>query len=299
MTHSNVIVQMYITAAYDIFETTIFGRQICLLYLREESNDAFTPDALKKQMKLVEEKTTLPVVFILNNVASYNLTRYIQKGLNFIIPGKQMFIPALMVDLRKIRNKTPQKVSYLLPVARFILFYHLQNEELTGQTAKMLAEKFNQSYRTVNRAVNNLADTGLCKLIGKKDKLLEFTDSGKELWKKSQDYLQNPVEKHIFTEQYNLTRDICISGINALADYTMINDESKRYFAIYRNDISKLNIATNKYGGENEIELWKYDPKPLSKNGVIDKLSLFLLFRDDQNERIQMELETMMNEIQW
>ncbi|NDV81551.1 hypothetical protein [Bacteroides sp. 51] len=293
-------IPMYIIAAYDVNETTLFGQQVCLLHLKEESIDAFPPDTLKKQMQFVEQKTTLPVVFVFDSVASYNLMRYVKKGINFIIPGKQMFIPALMIDLRKVQDKIQQKTEHLLPVAQLVLFYHLQNEKLTGLTAKILAEKFNQSYRTMNRALNSLVDSGLCRLIGKKDMLLEFVYSGKELWKESLQYLQNPVEKSTFTENNNPNPDIsCVSGMNALARYTMINDEYKKYYAVYRKNISKLNIETNKYGGENEIELWKYDPKVLSKDGVIDKLSLFLLFKDSEDERIQMEIETMIEEIQW
>ena len=293
-------IPMYITAAYNVNETIIFGEKICLLYLKEESSNAFTPDALEKQMKLVEQKTMLPVVFVFPYVISYNLTRYVKKGINFIIPGKQMFIPALMINLRKAQEKIPQKVEYLFPVAQLILLYHLQKEKLTGLTAKTLAEKFSQSYKTINRALNNLADLGLCRLIGKKERLLEFVYSGKELWKESLNYLQNPIERCLFTERDELDKNLAfVSGINALAGYTMINDELKRYYAVYNRDTSKLNLETNKHVGTNEIEIWKYDPKPLSKNGMIDKLSLFLLFRDNENERIQMELETMKEDIQW
>lgn len=293
-------IPMYITAAYDIKETTVFEQQLCLLHLKEESNGIFTPDALEKQMKLVEQKTALPVVFVFDNVVSYNLTRYVKKGINFIIPGKQMFVPALMINLRKAQERIPQRVKHLYPVAQLLLLYHLQKEKLTGLTAKKLTEIFDQSYRTINRAVNNLVDSGLCELTGKKEKHLEFLYSGKELWNKSRDYMQNPVEKQLFTDEYSLDSNIAfVSGINALAAYTMINDESKRYYALYKKEVSDLHVKTNKYGGENVIELWKYDPKPLSNDGRIDKLSLFLLFKDDGNERIQIELETMIEEMRW
>ena len=149
-------IPMYITAAYDVYETTIFGERICLLCLKDDSGDAFTPDSLEKQMKLVEQKTTLPVVFVFTNVASYNLTRYVKKGINFIIPGKQMFIPALMISLRKAQETVPQKAECLFPVAQFILLYHLQKEKLTGMTAKILAEKLDQTYRTTDRKSTRL-----------------------------------------------------------------------------------------------------------------------------------------------
>lgn len=36
-----------------------------------------------------------------------------------------------------------------------------------------------------------------------------------------------------------------------------------------------------------------------SKNGIVDKLSLFLAMKDMDDERIQIELETMINNMIW
>jgi hypothetical protein len=79
----------------------------------------------------------------------------------------------------------------------------------------------------------------------------------------------------------------------------MLNDEHKQYYAIDKQDFKNLTIATNKYVGDNEIEIWRYNPNLLSKDGFIDKLSLYLLLKNIDNERIEIELETLINEIQW
>ena len=42
--------------------------------------------------------------------------------------------------------------------------------------------------------------------------------------------------------------------------------------------------------GENEIQVWKHNPKMLSTEGVVDKLSLYLSLKDNEDERIQIEL---------
>jgi hypothetical protein len=107
--------------------------------------------------------------------------------------------------------------------------------------------------------------------------------------------LQNPVEKVLFTDEVlNLTK----SNINALTHYTMLNDEQKTYYAIDKQSFKSLNITINKYFGENEIEIWRY-PALLVENGFVDKLSLVLLLKNVDNERIEIELENMLNEIKW
>ena len=46
-------------------------------------------------------------------------------------------------------------------------------------------------------------------------------------------------------------------------------------------------------------QVWKYNPKMLSTEGVVDKLSLYLSLKDNDDERIQIELERLINEMSW
>ncbi|GHT89315.1 hypothetical protein FACS189474_5850 [Bacteroidia bacterium] len=79
----------------------------------------------------------------------------------------------------------------------------------------------------------------------------------------------------------------------------MLNDEQKLYFSIDKQHIKNLTIETNKYAGDNEIEIWRYNPALLAENSFVDKLSLFLLLKNIDNERIEIELEILINEMQW
>src|SRR5215469_4369521 len=92
---------LYVTATYKVQETTIYGHRICLLIVKNEDN-LQTPDRLFKQMLFVSQKIGIPVVYIFDKIISYNIKRLIQKGINFVVPNKQLFIPALMMDLRKM-----------------------------------------------------------------------------------------------------------------------------------------------------------------------------------------------------
>lgn len=87
--------------------------------------------------------------------------------------------------------------------------------------------------------------------------------------------------------------------MNALASYTMLNEESRQCWAVTKKELKILAVATDKQFGENEIQVWKYNPKMLSTEGVVDKLSLYLSLKDNEDERIQIELERLINEMSW
>jgi len=288
----------YITATYKIQETTLYGQRICLL-VAENKENALTPDQLYKQMLFVGQSLGLPVVFVFNKVISYNIKRLIKKRINFIIPDKQLFIPVLMMDLRKMPVIIPRTTERLIPIAQFVLLYHLQKEKLNGLTTQELTDKFYQTYLTMSRAVKNLDELNLCNLVGRKEKQIQFPLKGKELWLKAQDFFQNPVERIVFTDELLDDGNVLASNINALAHYSMLNDATRRYYAISKIEVKNLVIETNKYAGDNVIEMWRYNPKQLSNNGFVDKLSLYLLLKNDSDERVQNELEQMISKIQW
>lgn len=288
---------LYITASYHVEETNLMGKRVCLL--ESQGDELYTPDQLSKQMQLVEQKTSLPAVFVFQQVASYNLKRYVQKGINFIVPMKQLFIPSLLIDIRKVSDTSKTEEKTISPLAQFILLYHLQKELLDGLTMIELSKKLSHTYLNISRAVGSLKTFRLCELAGGKEKQIQFKSDKKKLWAEALPVLQNPINKTVYTDEFLSSKDYCRSGINALSFYTELNDEQKAYYAINKEEFKKLSFTADKQYGENSIEIWKYDPRPLADGNVIDRLSLFLIFRDNQDERIQIELEKMTEKMTW
>lgn len=288
---------LYITASYTIKETTLIDKRICLLEIKGE--DTYTPDTLYKQMQVVEQKTGLPAVFVFKQVVSYNLKRYIQKGINFIVPMKLLFIPSLLIDVRRISDTAKKEEKTVSPSAQFLLLYHLQKETLNGFTMRELSDKLYLSYLNISRAVGSLRTFGLCEQVGGKEKQIRFTAKPKELWIKALPVLQNPINKIVYTDEHLPEKYFCKSNISALSFYTELNDERKAYYAIGKEELKKMSVMTDNQYGENSIEVWKYNPVPLADGNIIDRLSLFLIFQDDPDERIQIELQNMMEKMTW
>jgi hypothetical protein len=79
----------------------------------------------------------------------------------------------------------------------------------------------------------------------------------------------------------------------------MVRRAQRQCWAVTKKELKTLAIVTDKQFGENEIQVWKYNPKMLSTEGVVDKLSLYLSLKDNEDERIQIELERLINEMSW
>lgn len=289
------IIPVSISNNYKFYSATLLNTKVCFLYSLDSS--AFTPAQLQKQCHLMENKLSLPVIFIFENVVSYNIQRLVAQRINFVVAEKQMFIPDLLIDLKKQKTIVNQTELQIPPMAQCILLYHLEKASLNNKTTREIAYLFQVSYANANRAIRWLTDNNIATRSDTKEKYLNFPFSGKDLWNKALPYLVSPVDRIVYTDQ--LIDNCCIGGINALSIYTMLNDELKRWYAISKEDFKKLTLVTDKEYGENLVEIWRYDPQILADNHLVDKLSLYLSLKDTDDERIQIELENMINNIVW
>lgn len=206
-----------------------------------------------------------------------------------------MFLPSLLLDIQPDREVGLDLKETIPPFAQCLLLYHLQIESIVGATGYGLSDKFGVSYATANKSLRWLVSKDLIKLEGTKTKTVQIDISNRELWNKALPMLVSPIEQLYYTDA--ILEGQQISGVNALASYTMLNVESRQSWAVTRKELKTLAIVTDKQFGENEIQVWKYNPKILSTEGVVDKLSLYLSLKDNEDERIQIELERLISEI--
>ena len=216
---------------------------------------------------------------------------------NFVIPNRQMFLPSLLLDIKPDRKVGLDLKETIPPFAQCLLLYHLQIESIVGTTGYGLSDKFGVSYATANKSLRWLVSKDLIKLQGVRTKTVQIDLSNRELWNKALPMLVSPIEQLYYTDA--IVEGQQISGVNALASYTMLNEESRQCWAVTKKELKTLAIVTDKQFGENEIQVWKYNPKMLSTEGVVDKLSLYLSLKDNEDERIQIELERLINEMSW
>lgn len=230
-----------------------------------------------------------PVVFSLPEAPRYQRARYAQRGLFYMMPDKGYARLPFLYAGKKISDR--MKAKALTPAAQYLLLYHLQQKSLEGLSVSEICEIVPQSYLTVSRAVTTLEDIGLAR--GKregKSKYLQFASSGRALWEKAQPYLISPVSLVRYTDHFD--RQGIIGGINALAHYTMLNPEEMQTLVVEREDFP---AGPGLPDGRYRIEAWKYPP--VGNGQWVDRLSLAISLRDDKDDRVQKEIEIMVDKI--
>ena len=290
-----VRIPMNVSSNFTFYKGFIFGQHILMACLKD--GDSVPPAQLKKQLDIIHRQTQSVVVLITPCISSYNKVRLVAQKVNFVIPQRQMFLPFLLLDIKPDRKVGLDLKETIPPFAQCLLLYHLQIESIVGATGYGLSDKFGVSYATANKSLRWLVSKDLIKLEGTKTKTVQIDLCNRELWNKALPLLVSPIEQLYYTDA--VLEGQQVSGVNALASYTMLNEESRQSWAVTKKEQKTLAIVTDKQFGENEIQVWKYNPKMLSTEEVVDKLSLYLSLKDNEDERIQIELERLINEMSW
>ena len=292
---------LFIRQLYGFYQARLLDRDIILL--KKKNGETATAENLRKHAQIVEKALECPVVFVFRFMQAYNRKRLIQKRIAFIVPGKQMFIPQLLIDFQEFGKLAPPKTGKLLPAAQCILFYHLLKENLELFPLKTVAEKLNYTTATVTRAVQALVHKDLADKTGKnKEVRIQFKQQKHDLWKRAFPVLQNPVKKIYFLGEKPGEEICCQTSFTALAHYTNLTQDNKTYFAMAQKDFQKFKknkriqiVHTNE--GEILLEVWKYAPGILATNRIVDPLSLYLTLKDEKDERVEIELEKMIEKL--
>lgn len=281
-----------------------FYQGVPLLFL-EPRKDNPTPKECLITSNRIANLTGTPVVFILKPGPTYERQRLMDKGVYFVMSDQYAHLP-MLIALEKTSNR--KIAAALTPVAQYLLFYHLQEGNLEGLSAKEIAELIPYSYESTTLGITCLEDVRLCKKVqaDKKKKTIHFELKGKDLWDKAQSYLISPLEQRIFCDDIRTYSDYPVCGINALAHYTWLNPDPEKMFMLSSKEYRALKasdsfVNLNAYDGNVMIEVWKYPPVGLinEQKQWVDCLSLALTLKAENDPRIEKEVERMIKEIQW
>ena len=212
----------------------------------------------------------------------------------------------MLVANERMRKSRPAK--RLTPTAQYTLLYHLQVESLEGMSARDMSSKLPYSYESITLGLTCLSDLELCQKVsdGGKSKIVRFSLKGKELWDKAKDFLIDPVEKRVYCDSLVTELKFAQCNINALSHYTWLNPDHSQMFMMSKKELQNL-IADkalrniNEFDGNIMIEVWKYPVVSLlgNDNEWVDKLSLAISLREDDDPRVEGEVERLINEIEW
>ncbi len=304
---------MYVNEIYKLYRVTLGDFHFLLIEYKDA--EAFSISQLEKHCELIKTHLNQKVALLAEDASALYRKRLIEKGINFIVPGKQLFLPDFLIDLREGNQNAgrKKKTEKLLPSAQFILLYHLLqkpiNEHIENESFTQLALRFGYTKMAITKAVDNLVYHELCKVEGTKEKYIRFIDDKNQLWQEALPRLVNPVFKTIYVDEPPEGIHLLQANESALPEYSDMNPSQQKYYAIEKGNFFDLKKNgqlrnPNEYEGKYGLEVWKYKPEPLANilnNNIptVDPLSLYLSLKDNRDERIEMALEQILEHFLW
>lgn len=290
---------------YTFFEIQLLELP-CLIML-DSGKQEYSPATVRKHMDQVKTKWDGEIVYVKERVPAYNRNRLIKHKIPFVIPGKQMYLPLLGIDLREhFKKLRAETVRFSPSTQALIIHIFLSKTPEMKITPTQAAQYLGYSTMTMTRAFDELESAGLGEIISEgRERRLRFIESAKDVWAKAQPFLRSPVKKRLFINQPNLDPPGPRAGLTALANYSMLAEPANPVFALTREDWKSLKQRRQveklpaKEPGALEIEVWSYAPTLFAKNKLADRLSLYLSLKESKDERIEAALEEMMKGQPW
>jgi hypothetical protein len=153
---------------------------------------------------------------------------------------------------------------------------------------------------SVSKAQDELQTRGLCTVVRSgKAFFLEFELDREFLWRDAEPLLSTPVRRAKWIRWGTVKPHAVAAGLTALTKYSMLTDNSIPTFAMRDKHVGgalergEIIDCLGRDDADARMEYWKYDPLLIAENDTADRCSLYLSLRRSADERVQKELETI------
>lgn len=291
---------VFLSHRYD-FLTGSISRQPCLFAV-DRGTIHVTPTEVSKHLVHIERVFDGIVIYAAQRLSADRRARLVANNVSFVIPGNQLYIPQLALDLREyFRARPKRRQAQFSPVTQALLFYHLLS-------LPQPPEVFLGSYSTMSvwRAYEELRQLDLVK-ISKRGRAnrVDMIAEPRQLLDMAGPFLRDPARSRKYVGTGSMSAGIMQAGESALAALTNLSPPALPVYAVHykewSNVIAKSNLTLVEHDedAKSVMELWHYDPKILANAGIVDRLSLYAQFQHHPDERIAKAAEDLLEHISW
>lgn len=263
---------------------------------------------IRRQVDTIESLSGKRVVYATAALASYERKRLIEQKVPFIVPGNQLYLPDLGIDLRDYFRKRQSDAEVLLsPSTQALLISALLRPSwLSRWCPSEIMIELGYTAMTLSRAVRELKATGLASVDrdGRRT-YLQMSDTARETWERARPLLRNPVKRTVWTlTTVDLANvPVRLAGQSALAQYTLISPPQRPVYAVHmaawRDLGQQLVQIPEPMPGATEWQLWSYSPLLQEGGKTVDVLSLILSLQDNVDDRVQLAIDELMEQLPW
>jgi hypothetical protein len=310
--HSDVAVSPYketralpafLEHLYRFYDARLRDRSLLLLASVEQAPPSASEIA--KHVRLVRSQTGRIVGFATSALSARDRSRLIKDGVAFVVPGNQLYMPELAMDLREhFRAARRFAATELSPAAQAALFYYLLKRHDQPTTPARIADELGYSAMTIGRAFDDLVahELATSEKVGK-HRYIHFSYEGRKLFEAAQGSLRTPVRAIRYVKGRDPGHELRVAGLSALAELSDLAAPRVKSYAIVANAwkgaLRQKVIVRDKDDADYIVETWSYDPRALSDGPTVDPLSLYVQFKDSPDERVALAAEAVLAEVKW
>lgn len=250
-----------------------------------------------------------PAIYVTDALASYDRRRLIEQKVPFIVPGNQLYLPDLGLDLREyFRRRAPATEAALSPSAQAMLITALLRQPWQPDWHPSKdAAALGYTPMTGSRAVKELTAAGLAAAhTVDRSRWLRMDLPREQVWERAKPALRTPVRRTVWVAAHGVAvhRPSRVAGLSALARYSMLTEPKWPVYALTAAD---WKVATDAgvrelpepEAGAQEWQLWNYSPALLPDANTVDPLSLTLSLHENADDRIQLALDELKDQLPW
>jgi len=260
------------------------------------------------QARTMGRKASMDVILVFTKLSDNEKKQLLQARVPFVDFKGNLFFPPLGLalnangDVEVFKELTPSEqltwIAFLLTKGQKVVDVDLLSQ-ITGLPNSTIYRCL-RTFKTLN-------------WLNKPNKLYTYTASKKELFLKSESFLFNPIKKRLLLSDFDLKKiqtdsRLLYGGTYALSYLTFLaeSDENSSY-VISQRQFNKLSLPLSQHILEGKIlEIWRYSPfvsefwndfKETQDRQFVDPISLYLTLKDDDDPRVEEEIESLKNNI--
>jgi DNA-binding MarR family transcriptional regulator len=297
----------FLQEAFEVRELKLLDLQILLAI--DQRADRPTLATVRGQIDKLRQLAGMPIVYVTRTLASYERKRLIEQKVPFLVPGNQLYLPDLGIDLREyFRKPTIAAQTALSPATQAMLIAVLLRRPWRAewQPAEVVGE-LGYTPMTLSRAVKELTTAGIATLRTEgRVRWLHAERTAAQTWEHARPMLRSPVKRRVWVLPLPKPRPrpLRLAGLSALARLSMLTEPPWPTYAVGQAEWKAaaqagLEMLPEPLPGACEWEIWHYTSALVPGSDTVDPLSLALSLQGNQDERVQLALGELKGRFPW
>ena len=297
----------FLRDAFQFSELELLGQPVVLAIGRADAKQSLSE--VRTWLDKVRALAGQPAVYVTDALASYDRRRLIEQKVPFIVPGNQLYLPDLGLDLREyFRQRAPATEAALSPSAQAMLITALLRQSwLSDWHPSKVADALGYTPMTLSRAVKELTAAGLATAytVGR-SRWLRMEHPPAQAWERAKPAMRTPVKRTVWVAAHGIVahRPSRTAGLSALARYSMLTEPKWPVYAMtaaaWKAAMDAgVRVLPEPEAGAQEWQVWSYSPALVPDATTVDPLSLMLSLQDNADDRIQLALDELKGQLPW